>query len=477
MRYAGQIAWTLTFACGLLMRPAAIAAEPLEAGVAVVDITPLPGYRMCGYFYERLNTGTHDPLLAKAVVFKQGDVLAALVFCDLAQLAPEVSREARAIAEQLSSIPAGNISITATHSHTGPLYFGALRKHFHDRTVDKHGRDVHELVDYPTELTGRLVRAIVAAREDVKPVTLSAGVAHEDRLSFNRRFHMKSGPVVFNPGHLNPDIVRPAGPIDPQVGLIALTPQGAAQPSAAVVSFALHLDTVGGTLYAADFPFYLQNELRKIYGEVFVSLFGAGTCGDINHIDVTKKAAEGRRTTSQIGSLLAETVGRQIPKLARVDAPSLAVKHAVVEVPLQTYSPAEIAGAQLLMERVDDDKVPFLERVAAYKIMDLQQRGGRMMSLEVHAIRLSHKVAIVTLPGEVFVELGMAIKQASPFETTLVIELANDGPGYIPTRKAFSEGSYETVNSRVASGGGEQMVELAVRLLNELAGESKTPSP
>lgn len=477
MRCAGAISWKLAVAVGLLMGPAAASGEPLEAGIAVVDITPLPGYRMCGYFHERLNTGTHDLLLAKAVVFKQGDELAALVFCDLAQIAPHVARDVRDIAERLSAIPAANISIAATHSHTGPLYFDALRKHFHDRTVAEHGRDIHELVDYPTELTGRLVRAILAARQSVQPVTLTAGFAHEDRLSFNRRFHMKSGPVQFNPGHLNSQIVRPAGPIDPQVGLIALAPQGATQPSAAIVSFALHLDTLGGTLYAADFPFYLQNELRKTYGDAFVSLFGAGTCGDINHLDVTKKAAEGRRTTDQIGTLLAETVGRQIPKLARVDAPSLAVKHAVVEVPLQTYSPAETAGAQLLMQRVDDSQVPFLERVAAYKIMDLQLRGGRTIPLEVHAFRFSDKLAIVTLPGEVFVELGLAIKKASPFETTLIIELANDGPGYIPTRKAFAEGSYETVNSRVAAGGGEQMVELAVRLLDELAGESTTTGP
>ena len=73
------------------------------------------------------------------------------------------------------------------------------------------------------------------------------------------------------------------------------------------------------------------------------------------------------------------------------------------------------------------------------------------------------------LRGEVFVDLGLAIKQASPFKTTLVVELANHCPAYIPTKKAFVEGSYEIVNSRVASGGGEKMVELAIELLKELS--------
>jgi hypothetical protein len=77
-------------------------------------------------------------------------------------------------------------------------------------------------------------------------------------------------------------------------------------------------------------------------------------------------------------------------------------------------------------------------------------------------------VAVVGLPGEVFVDLGLAIKRASPFPTTLVIQLCQDAPGYIPTTKAFDEGSYETVNSRIAPGGGELMAKAAVRLLKAL---------
>jgi hypothetical protein len=267
---------------------------------------------------------------------------------------------------------------------------------------------------------------------------------------------------------LHPDIVRPAGPIDPQVGLIALAPQGAVQPSAAIVSFALHLDTVGGTLYAADFPFYLQNELRKTHGDAFVSLFGAGTCGDINHLDVTKNASEGTRTTVQIGTMLADTVAKEIPKLAAIGTPSLAVKSAPLNAPMRSYSPEKIARAKAVLEQVDDDRIPFLERVEAYSVMDIELRGGKTIPMEVHALRLSDKLAIVTLPGEVFVELGLAIKKASPFETTLVIELADDGPGYIPTSKAFAEGSYETVNSRITPGSGEELVKVASQLLNEL---------
>ena len=58
-------------------------AAELEAGVAMADITPPIGYRMCGYFYERLSTGVRDPLHAKAIYLHQNNQQAALVFCDL----------------------------------------------------------------------------------------------------------------------------------------------------------------------------------------------------------------------------------------------------------------------------------------------------------------------------------------------------------------------------------------------------------
>ena len=101
-------------------------------------------------------------------------------------------------------------------------------------------------------------------------------------------------------------------------------------------------------------------------------------------------------------------------------------------------------------------------------IPDLALWNQTRRALEVQTFRLSEDTAIVGLPGEIFTDLGLAIKAASPFKNTLVIELCNDNITYVPTRKAFAEGSYEIVNSRVAPGGGEILVETAVRLLKEL---------
>jgi neutral ceramidase len=462
-----RVVWALLIALGFCASSAA-AADELHAGVAVVDITPPPGYRMAGYFNERFNTGTHDPLQAKALVLRQGEHRGALVFCDLVSIALDVSAKARELAEGQTGIPAGHILVHATHSHTGPLYQGAMRDYFHAQAIAKSGTDAREAVDYSALLSQRIADAVEQASRQLRPVALQAGTGRQRGLSFNRRFHMQDGTVRFNPGKLNRDIIRPAGPIDPDVGMLLVKSPDGKQNIAGLTIFALHLDTVGGTEYSADYPFYLERTLRQDLGAGFVSLFGIGTCGDINHVDVTSKSPQkGQEEAARIGTALAETVIGELPGLKPLSHPSFAVRRAVVEVPAQKYGDDEVAQARAGMAKIGSREMPFLDQVKTVKIVSLQGRPEKL-PLEIQVFRLSGDTAIVGLPGEVFVELGLAIKQASPFERTFVIELCNDGVHYVPTKKAFAEGSYETVNSLITPGGGEQLVETAVRLLKEL---------
>jgi hypothetical protein len=459
--------------CGIWLVGVRLHADELQAGVAVVDITPPIGYRMAGYFNERLNTGTHDPLQAKALVLRQGDEQAALVFCDLVGISRQVSERARELAAKKTGIPAANILITATHSHTGPLYAGALWQYFHDRAIADQGTDPHEKIDYAAALATKIGEAIDKAANSVRHVALFAGVARQEGLSFNRRFHLKDGTVQFNPGKLNPNIVRPAGPIDPDVGLLRF--RTGDKDLALMTVFALHLDTVGGTEYSADFPFHLERKLRSVLGAEGVSLFGAGTCGDINHINVSNKDPQkGQLEAGRIGTTLGETVQEALPKLQPQRSPHLAVRRTIVSAPLQKYDAETIAQARKDMAKIGTRDMPFLKQVETCKIVSLQMLPKETLPMEVQVFRLSADVAVVGLPGEIFVDLGLAIKKASPFPMTLVIELCNDAPGYVPTIKAFKEGSYETVNSRVQPGGGEKLVEAATRLLKELA-DSRRP--
>ena len=235
---------------GCATRPHAAAdpqpqSAPLEAGMAEIDITPPVGFRMAGDFPERLATAIHDPLKAKALVLRQGNEQAALVFCDFVGVSLNVTTNARARASQNTGIPVSHIVITATHSHTGPSFDDVRSDYFHEAAIAKYGEDPHETISYPTFMIERLVQVIADAAARLAPAALDVGIATQTGIAFNRRYFMKDGTVVFNPGQLNPDIVGPAGPIDPDVGILMVKNRKQLQPIGGLTVFAMHCDTAG----------------------------------------------------------------------------------------------------------------------------------------------------------------------------------------------------------------------------------------
>jgi hypothetical protein len=458
-------------------------AEPLAVGFAETDITPPLGFPMAGYYHERLATGTHDPLKAKAIVFRQGAEQAALVVCDVTGIAHDLSVEVRRRVAKETGIAAENIILSATHSHTAPDYTGDLYDYLADPAA---GSD-----RYSATLIEQIVQAIVAAHDGAAPVAVSAGTAiQEAPVSFNRRFVMKDGSVRTWQSLGNPEVVRAAGPIDPEMGLLLCRTEDG-RPVGVLSSFALHLDTVGGTEWSADYPFHIEQSLRRALGEELISVFGTGCCGDINHVDPAETA---RNSCEVIGQSLGATIEAALPALEPVAQPRLRVRTATVPLPLQEVAMADLQRAPALLKlAARGEQVDFFEVVAAHKavILDHLRNSppvlrtpehiswglshawsgvGDALPVEVQVIALGDDVAIVLLPGEVFVDLGLAIKQGSPFRTTLIIELSNCVETiYIPTRAAYAGGSYEVLNSSTQPGSGEALVEAALRLLRSAA--------
>lgn len=443
-------------------------ADKLEVGIAEVDITAPIGYRMAGYFDERFSTGVHDPLKAKAIVMRQGKQQTAWVFCDLVGVSLKVSKAARARASALTGIPVTNITVFATHSHTGPSFDDVRSTYFHNLAVEKFGRDPHQTIDYSDFLTERIVDAIEAARKKMMVSDVAMGIGHQPDLPFNRRYHMKNGRVAFNPGIRNPNTIGPAGPADHDVGILLFGNPGKRSFVGGLTVFAMHADTTGGSEYSADYPYYIQQGLRDKFGTNFISAFGAGTCGDLNHIDVNSDIPfKGTEMAEHLGTNIAHTVVNSVTNLTRIKRPMLAVRSAKITLPLQEIPPGKLEWAKERAGKMGDLKADFFEKVQIVKYLDLADKGTNWPS-EIQVYRLAKDTAVVCLPCEIFVEHGLNIKKQSPFKNTIVISIANDRPSYVPTIKAFKEGSYEITNARVKPGTGEMMVDVAVKLLNEL---------
>ena len=458
----------------LVLRSPAEAAVGVEAGFATVDITPPAGWRRAGSYTEFVSTGVHDPLQAKAMVLSQGETVVAFVGNDLCSVPRELTDRARTLASQKTGIPFAHIVITATHTHGGPEYFGPLRDCLHARALkENNGTDPCEPLDYPALLVERWVDAIARARNARQPVNLSVTVPQVPDVAFNRRYLMKDGTTGWNPGKLNTNVFRPLGPTDPDLPFVLVREAASARPMGSLTVFAMHTAIYGGAPFSACYPGHLQTNLRRLLDAPrFISIFGEGCAGDVNHIDVNSPDPQDSETyPPMVGAKLAEAIAAALPFARTIATNQLAMRSVTIHSPVVPVSEAEYAAARQLMENLDRNDAPFLTIVDAWRKIfrhEYWQKHGGKLPQEIQAMRLDRDTAIVTLPHEVFVELGMAIKAASPFRTTIVVSLANDLDFYIPTRRAFEEGHYEPTTCPLEPGCGQLLAQAAIKLLNDL---------
>lgn len=448
---------------------------PLKGGVSRIDITPKVGYP----HYRGTSTAIDDPLYVKSLVLQQGDSRWGIAVCDLLWIERELSAEVRTHVSEKTGIPFENILLAGTHTHTGPAYHPNIYElNDHNRKSSLTADEAIAQDEYPEVLLERIVESLVQAHDSTVPVKIRRGTAQIGDLSFNRRFYLSNGKVRTNPGVGNRDIVKSAGPIDPGLEVLFVERTEDNQVLGVISNFAVHTDTYGSTAFSADYPGVLARKLEKSLGEDVVTLFLQGASGDLNHVNVRKDAE--RLKTAPMGERLAQEVLALEDQLETIKAPQLAASSEFIFPPLQSYSEEELRwandlqanpkyGESGLFQMRRPMKIRSLSRIRAEEaVPPTVESEPWTLPVEVQAFQLSDEVAVVGLPGEVFVELGLAIKEASPFPVTLIVELTNVHIAYVPTRKAFAEGGYETLNSRLAPGGGELLVESAIRQLQAL---------
>ena len=461
--------------------PPQTTAVEIQAGLAEKEITPPAGYPMAGYYHERLAQGALDPLKARAVVLQQGEQSVAMVFCDLTGIATDLTHAVRREVEKATEISAEDVILSATHSHTAPDYYRDLYLYLQqDPELPS--------TEYPAHLIEQIVAAIVEAEQACESAEIHVGSQKQQvPVAFNRRFVMRDGTVKTWQKLKNPEVVKAAGPIDPEVGICLFKSQSSGQTRGVLSNFALHLDTVGGNHWSADYPYFIEQSIRESQNSDVISLFGLGCCGDINHVDPGR---DERNKTDFIGNSLGSTVVAGLGDLSPITHPVLLHRSDVVHLPLRWVSSEQVKrSGQLMLTAKEGTKVDFFDLVTAYKTVILDQFQnpaadtssntavswglshqlagcGSNLPVEVHSVTIGEEVALVFLPGEIFVDLGLAIKQASPFKQTYVIELSNAvETAYVPTRAAFAGGSYEVTNSTIQAGSGEQLVEATLSQL------------
>jgi neutral ceramidase len=356
--------------------------------------------------------------------------------------------------------------ITATHTHTGPN----LRPRFFANATPAQKKGAAEYLERLPRLIAESVQRAEAALTDAR---LHAAIGEVPGVAFNRRFLLKDGTVVSNPGKGDDgflvNVARPAGPTDAALPVLYAESVGG-KPLATVLNFAMHLDTTGGLGYSADFPHQISKVLAAVKGPEMLAHFTIGAAGNVNHyylLDPKKpRRTKGFQEAARIGTLIAAEVVRTYERLQPIATAPIKVSHENVRLLiLEEKAPA--------LAKQFGNKPAFNDGEVMVTLVD----GKYGFDAEVMTITVGDELAFVGLPGEMFVELGLAVKQNSPYQFTFVNTLANGAIGYVGNRKALHEGAYGAsyATTRANAGSGEALVDSAVRQL--IAHRDMKPTP
>jgi neutral ceramidase len=426
----------------------------IQVGFGSADVTPDAGMAIPGGFAPVIGKGVRDKLWAVACVAHDGATPVALVGVDTLFMPRAVAEPARRLIAQSTRIPPEHVLIGASHTHTG----GPIKEGFSGDADPK----------YVERVIRGVAEAVTAAWNSLHAAELAVATGREDSIAFNRRFLMRDGREITHPGKPgtphHAEIVAPAGPTDPEVGVLAFRHPGG-KVAGVVVNFTCHCTVNGGDQFSPDYVGPLRQHLRAAYGESVPVCFLQGACGDVTQVDNRSTAREsGPEYADLVGRKLAAEVVRVVNRAAWLKEATTAAATVPVTLAIRPEPdtdrerPAFGLGSGRLQEQVYAKE---REKVAELR------RTSPTPTTEVQALRVG-PLAIATNGAEYFCEYGLRIKQCSPVKPTWFVGYANDYLGYVPTAQAFAAGGYEprtARNSRFASDTGQRLVEGALAAL------------
>lgn len=447
-----QFGLALGLCCTVISPLSAADAPAYRAGAYAQDISPTKfPISSNGNMADRLATRVHDRLHARCLVLASGDRQVALVVCDSCMIPRDLIDAAKAKASQRTGIPASNILISATHSHSCPSVTGVFQS--------------DPDADYVAFLIDRIADGVAEAHRRLQPARVGWGSAEEPNQLFNRRWFLKEGILGenpfgekvdrarMNPGYSNPDVTKSVGPVDPEVAILAVQ-SADGKPLALLANYSLHyVGGVGGQDLSADYFGEFAHRVGRALGATsdgpFVGILSNGTSGDVNNVNFSLMSGARREPYEQMG-LVAEAVAKAAKQawdgVKFQDSGKIAVATRELELGVRLPTAEDVARAEALLAAAAGRPLKGAPEIYARETVLLAKYPPRVKSL-IQAIRIGD-LGVVSSPCETFTETGLAIKAGSPLKKTFTIELANGYNGYLPTPEQHELGGYETWRAR-----------------------------
>lgn len=453
----------------------------IQAGAVAVNINPqsLP-VQSNGSMTPRSADSVHDDLYARCLVIDNGSTKVALVVCDSCMIPRDIFDTAKQLAFEKTGIATDHILCSATHTHSGVSVAAVFQS------------DIE--TEYAAMLAQRIAEGIAQADAQREPARIGWALGNAPQHVFNRRWFMRPGvqnddpfdrgtdSVRMNPPSNHRDLLRPAGPTDPQLPVLAVQALDG-RPLAVWANYSLHyVGGVPGSALSADYFGEFARQFESLLGvgdaaassgkpDVVVAMTN-GTSGDINNVNFF--AGTGlQQPFEQIRLVASELAKAALVAYQRIDFQDwipLAVQEQEIELGVRKPTEAELTRAQELLAQSGDPPWQALRTIYAHETVQLAEYPDSVQ-LKLQVMRLGD-LGIAAIPCETFVETGLALKAQSPLQPMFTIELANGYNGYLPTPRQHALGGYETwraKSSYLAVDAEPQILQTLLRLLGEVA--------
>lgn len=446
----------------------------LQAATGLADISPRGSVYLAGYPHtERISSGIHDPLQAVALCLANNDTRVLMLAVDTLFLTPATARELRREIAEKTGTPADNVFISCTHTHSAPPVADMLawREDPSVAPVD---------TGYLAHFKAGIIAAAVAATHAMRPAELAWTTADADGIGGNR---------------LGPD-----GPMDPEVGVLAVRDSGTGELLAISAICGMHPTVLheDSTLVSADFPGYTRAALREAFSAGLAVLYHLGPCGNLSPRRCVQ--AQTFEEAERLGRLLARRIAATISAIPterfRRDI-TLRVVAGTVPLPARTMPAVDQAEKRLRRARATYRRLK-REHAARAEIRTAEcavfgaEEGLCLARCRVdgalEAVIDTHLPATVQvlrigdrclagMPGELFVEYGLELKRRTNGSAFAVSLVNGELQGYIVTPEAARAGGYEADSRLFEPQSGAILVDAAVRLIEQMQGrQSQEPN-
>lgn len=326
------------------------------------------------------------------------------------------------------------------------------------------------------------------AYANLEPARIGWGGIEEPSELFNRRWFVSDQKLLQNPFggldkvRMNPPrgsaaLIEPAGPVDPEVSFLSVQSIDG-RPIALLANYSLHY--VGGVDQgdvSADYFGIFSQRIGELLDagandRPFVGMMSNGTSGDVNNINFRGRDGKSYKQyekMAEVAEVVAQRVKSAHDQIEFRDWVPL--KSARRELTLKFRKPDEAMQkyfAEVLAKPEGAERYHRYETNYAGRVQTLLD-GPDEVSIPLQAVRIGD-LAIAAIPFEVFTEIGLEIKEKSPFKDAFTIELANDSHGYLPTPRQHELGGYETWmgTNRVQLDASERITTVILELMAEL---------